>query len=54
MDKLAKCGATSAVVFFAYAGSRDAIVSPLDDAINSLLMKRPVGWFHLMPFGAVS
>lgn len=31
----------------------DAIVSPLDDATNSLLINSPVGWLHLTPFGAV-
>lgn len=36
----------------AYAGSIEAIVSPLDDATNSLLIKSPTGWLHLTPFGA--
>lgn len=37
----------------AYAGSIESIVSPLDDATNSLLIKSPTGWLHLTPFGAV-
>ena len=36
-----------------YAGSIDVIVEPLEDLTNSLLMKRPVGWDHVLPFGAV-
>lgn len=36
----------------AYAGSIEAIVSPLDDATNSLLINSPTGWLHLTPFGA--
>lgn len=36
----------------AYAGSIDAIVSPVDDATNSLLINSPTGWLHLTPFGA--
>ena len=36
-----------------YAGSIDVIVEPLEDLTNSLLMKRPVGWDQVLPFGAV-
>ena len=36
-----------------YAGSIDVIVEPLEDFTNSLLMKRPVGCDHVLPFGAV-
>jgi len=38
----------------AYVGLIDVSFWPLLLATNSLLMKRPTGWFHFFPFGAVS
>jgi hypothetical protein len=38
----------------AYVGLMEAIFFPSDDGTHSLLMKSPVGWIYVRPFGAVS
>lgn len=37
-----------------YAGLMVVSFCSLLDLTNSLLMKRPMGWDHFLPFGAVS